>query len=179
MFFVYGSGGTGKTFLWTAILAKLRSQKRFVLEVASSGIASLLLPGGRTAHSRFKIPLTPDETSICNIAKNKDLAKLIQRAELIIWDEAPIMHRNALEAVDKTLKFLMDDSDKIFGGKTVLLGGDFRHVLPVIRGETRADIVSASINRSRMWSHCRVFKLTINMRIRNTDADTVELQKIK
>ncbi|XP_026379526.1 ATP-dependent DNA helicase PIF4-like [Papaver somniferum] len=179
IFFVYGSGGTGKTFLWTAILVKLRSQKRIVLAVASSGIASLLLPGGRTTHSRFKIPLTPDETSSCNIAKNKDLGKLIQREELIIWDEAPMMHRNALEVVDKTLKFLMDDSDKIFGGKTVLLGGDFRKVLPVIRGGTREDIVSASINRSRLWSHCRVFKLTINMCIRNKDANTVELQKIK
>ncbi|KAI3860845.1 hypothetical protein MKX03_002461, partial [Papaver bracteatum] len=52
-------------------------------------------------------------------------------------------------------------------------------VLPVIRGGIRADIVSASINRSRLGSHCRVFKLTINMRIRNKDADTVELQKIK
>ncbi|KAI3951691.1 hypothetical protein MKW92_025210 [Papaver armeniacum] len=179
MFFVYGSGGTGKTFLCTAKLAKLRSQKRIVLVVASSGIASLLLPGGRTAHSRFKIPLTPYETSSCNITKNKYLAKLIQKAELIIWDEAPMVHRNALEAVDTTLKDLMDDSEKIFGGKTVLLGGDFRQALPVIRGGTRAYIVSASINRSHLWNDCRVFKLTTNMRIRKKNADRVELRKIK
>ncbi|KAI3836317.1 hypothetical protein MKX03_034312 [Papaver bracteatum] len=179
MFFVYGSGGTGKTFLCTAILEKLQSQKRTVLVVASSVIASLLLPGGRTAHSRFKIPLTPDETSSCYITKNKDLEKLIQKAELIIWDEAPMVHRNALEAVDTTLKDLMDDDEKIFGGKTILLGGDFRQVLPVIRGGTRADIVSASINRSHLWSDCQVFKLTTNMRIRNKNADRVELPKIK
>ena len=51
LFFVHGHGGTGKTFLWIIIIAKIRSENRIVLAVASSGIASLLLPGGRTAHS--------------------------------------------------------------------------------------------------------------------------------
>ncbi|XP_071694537.1 uncharacterized protein [Rutidosis leptorrhynchoides] len=37
-FFLYGPGGTGKTFLYTAALAKLRSERKIVLAVASSGI---------------------------------------------------------------------------------------------------------------------------------------------
>nr|VDD24785.1 unnamed protein product [Brassica oleracea] len=53
VFFVYGFGGTGKTFLWNILSAAIRSKGDVVLNVASSGIASLLLPGGRTAHSRF------------------------------------------------------------------------------------------------------------------------------
>ncbi|XP_075521382.1 uncharacterized protein LOC142554604 [Primulina tabacum] len=53
IFFVYGYGGTGKTFILKTLSACLRSNGKFVLNVASSGIASLLLPGGRTAHSRF------------------------------------------------------------------------------------------------------------------------------
>lgn len=56
-FFVSGHGGTGKTFLWNCIVKTLRSEGRIVLVVASSGVASLLLPNGRTAHSRFRIPL--------------------------------------------------------------------------------------------------------------------------
>jgi hypothetical protein len=55
LFFVYGSGGTGKTFVWTTLISCLRGQGKIVLAVASSGIASLLLLGGRTPHSRFKI----------------------------------------------------------------------------------------------------------------------------
>ncbi|CAA0843023.1 Unknown protein, partial [Striga hermonthica] len=47
LFFVYGYGGTGKTFLWRTLYAGLRSKGGIVLCVASSGIASLLLPGGR------------------------------------------------------------------------------------------------------------------------------------
>nr|GEX57995.1 hypothetical protein CTI12_AA123990 [Tanacetum cinerariifolium] len=44
-------GGTGKTFLYKTIISRLRSELKIILAVASSGIASLLLPGGRTAHS--------------------------------------------------------------------------------------------------------------------------------
>jgi hypothetical protein len=57
LFFVYGSGGTNKTFVWTTILSRLQGQGKIVLAVASSGITSLLLLGGRTAHSRLKIPI--------------------------------------------------------------------------------------------------------------------------
>nr|KAJ0204134.1 hypothetical protein LSAT_V11C500232920 [Lactuca sativa] len=51
VFFVYGYGGTGKTFLWKTLSAALRSEGGIVLNVTSSGIASLLLTGGRTGHS--------------------------------------------------------------------------------------------------------------------------------
>jgi len=36
-YFVYGHGGTGKTFLYRIIIAKLRSERKIVLDVASSG----------------------------------------------------------------------------------------------------------------------------------------------
>ncbi|XP_031247863.1 uncharacterized protein LOC116105595 [Pistacia vera] len=36
-FFVYGHDGTGKTFLWSTIIAKLRSEGKIVLAVATSG----------------------------------------------------------------------------------------------------------------------------------------------
>jgi DNA replication protein DnaC len=48
LFFVYGSGGIGKTFVWTTLLSRLRGQGKIVLVVASSGIASLLFLGGKT-----------------------------------------------------------------------------------------------------------------------------------
>jgi hypothetical protein len=64
IFFVCGQGGTGKTFLWNAILTHLRSRQKIVLAVASSGVASLLLPKGRTAHSCVKIPFDLDESGV-------------------------------------------------------------------------------------------------------------------
>ncbi|OSC97186.1 hypothetical protein PYCCODRAFT_1377712, partial [Trametes coccinea BRFM310] len=70
IFFVNGPGGTGKTFLYKTVCHKLRAEGMIILCVASSGIASLLLPGGRTAHSRFKIPVENlHNESTCNISK--------------------------------------------------------------------------------------------------------------
>jgi len=48
---LYGYGGTRKTFMWKTLSAAVRSEGKIVLTVASSGIASLLLPGGRIVTS--------------------------------------------------------------------------------------------------------------------------------
>ncbi|KAH1222189.1 hypothetical protein GmHk_12G035407 [Glycine max] len=67
MFFLYGFGGTGKTSIWRTLATSLRANNQIVIIVASSGITSLLLPGGRTAHSKFKILVPIFEDSTCNI----------------------------------------------------------------------------------------------------------------
>ena len=71
LIFLYGHGGTGKTYVWKAIISTLRSTGKIVLAVASSGIASLLLPSGRTAHTKFKIPLDLTDESVCSIKKTR------------------------------------------------------------------------------------------------------------
>jgi predicted ATPase len=53
LFFVYGSVGIGKTFVWTTFLSHLRGQGKIVLTVVSSGIASLVASGQQ--NSPFKI----------------------------------------------------------------------------------------------------------------------------
>src|SRR5689334_24200721 len=45
-------GGTGKTFLYRALLAKVRGQNKIAIATATSGVAASIMPGGRTAHSR-------------------------------------------------------------------------------------------------------------------------------
>ncbi len=78
-----------------------------MLAVASSGIASLLLPGDRTAHSRFKISIDLHDESTSNITQHMKVVELVRKADLIIWDEAPMMHCRVFEAVDRTLRDLM------------------------------------------------------------------------
>ncbi|XP_021744641.1 ATP-dependent DNA helicase PIF1-like [Chenopodium quinoa] len=68
-FFIDGPGGTGKTFLYNALYAEIRLMNRIVLPTATSGIAASNIPSGRTAHSRFKIPLDPLESRACNVPK--------------------------------------------------------------------------------------------------------------
>lgn len=67
MFFLYGYGGTRKTFMWRTLAYALRSHHQIVLMVALSGITSLLLLGGRRTDSKFKISISTVENSICNI----------------------------------------------------------------------------------------------------------------
>ncbi|CAB4418715.1 unnamed protein product [Rhizophagus irregularis] len=163
-FFVDGPGGTGKTFLYNTISAKVRSHGEIALPVASSGIAALLINGGRTAHSRFKIPIKLNETSTCNISRGSKEACLINATKLFIWDEAPMMHKFAFEAVDRTFQDIMQ-TDKPFGGKIFIFGGDFRQILPVIPHAPRANIVSASLSKSYIWKYLKTMRLTINMRL--------------
>ncbi|XP_050902737.1 uncharacterized protein LOC127115174 [Lathyrus oleraceus] len=136
VFFVDGPGGTGKTFLYRTLVASLRSRGEIVLATASPGIAATLLPGGRTAHSRFKIPIDIQPSSICGIQKQKDLANLIRVVAAIIWDEAPMTNKFFLEALDRSLQDICSNNAP-FGGKVLIMGGggDFRQVLPIVRKE--------------------------------------------
>ncbi|KAG3230945.1 hypothetical protein PI124_g23958 [Phytophthora idaei] len=135
------------------------------LAVASSGIASLLLMGGRTAHSAFKNPLKLNDTSTCSIFKQSHLKGLIQKASLVIWDEAPMAHRHAFEAVDRSLRDLMDNDDEPFGGKVFVLSGDFRQILPVVVRGTPAQTIDACLKSSTLWPKFQQLHLRENMRV--------------
>ena len=115
----------GKTFVCNTIAAAIRAQGKIALCVASSGIASLLLEGRRTAHCTFWIPLQVDEASVCNIGRHSDMFQVIQKTSIIIWDEVPTKDKLAMDAVDRTIQDIMH-RDIPFGGITVLFGGDFR-----------------------------------------------------
>ncbi|KAH1111596.1 hypothetical protein GYH30_010112 [Glycine max] len=166
MFFLYGYRGTGKTFMWKTLAFALCSKSDIVLTIASSGIALLLLPNGKTAHSKFSIPVSTLQNSTCNIHQGIKQAELLKETKLIIWDEAPMAHRYCFEALDKTLNDIMCmcNSDNVpFGGKIVVFRGDFRQILLVIPRGSRSDIVHATINASYLWDYCTVLKLTKNM----------------
>ena len=166
VFFLDAPGGTGKTFLLNTVLATIRSRCEIALATASSGIAATLLCGGRTLHSRFKIPLDAhrQELPMCSIKKGTVLAKIIIDCKAIIVDEAPMIHRCAFEAVDRTLRDIRS-VDAPFGGIPTLLCGDFRQILPVVRNGTRANIVDASLKHSYLWPSISVLHLTTNMRV--------------
>ena len=73
-------------------------------------------------------------------------------------------HKNALEAVDRTMQDLRRDSRR-FGGAMILTSGDFRQTLPVIAKSTAADEINACLKSSSLWQHVKKLKLTTNMRV--------------
>jgi hypothetical protein len=162
--FIDGPGGTGKTFVFHALLAKVRSQGKIALAVASSGIAAILLPGGATAHSTLKIPLSLGEDSVCFIDVQGPVAALLRQTDVILWDEFPMISRYAVEAVDCSLQDVMR-SEVPFGGIPMIFGGDFRQILPVVKHGGPADIIDQCVTRSYLWRHMKSMKLSVNMRV--------------
>jgi len=58
-----------------------------------------------------------------------------------------MMNRLAFEAVNRHLKDICDN-ENTFGGKLVVLGGDFRQLLPVVAHGSRESIVVATVHRA-------------------------------
>ncbi|XP_075098526.1 uncharacterized protein LOC142175511 [Nicotiana tabacum] len=162
-FFVDGPGGTRKTFLYRALLATVRSMRYIALATDTSGVAASILPGGRTAHSHFKIPIDIDENTSCNISKENSLAGLIRDAKLIVWDEVSKAKKRMLEVFDLLLKNIMN-TNALFGGKVVVLGGDFRQTLPVVQYGKKEDFIGESLLYSSIWNKLEKLKLSENMR---------------
>ena len=128
------------------ILSTIRSERKIAIDTASSGLAATLLTGGKTVHSTFKVPLdiTRTEWPFCSIKKGTALSRLIQDCHAIVTDEAPMLNKAVFEALDRTLKDIRS-TNEIMGGIPVMLCGDFRQILPVIRSGTRANIINACI----------------------------------
>nr|XP_040258797.1 uncharacterized protein LOC109744995 [Aegilops tauschii subsp. strangulata] len=85
-------------------------------------------------------------------------------ASLILWDEATMTKRQAVEALDNSVRDIMGRRDRPFGGKTVVFGGDFRQVLPVVRRGSRGQIIDATLRSSHLWKGMRQLRLVTNMR---------------
>ncbi|XP_022875759.1 uncharacterized protein LOC111394233 [Olea europaea var. sylvestris] len=113
-------------FAYDAIMEKVNSESSGVFFIDGLGGT------GRTTHSRFKITLETIGEVSYSVSKQSSLGTLLKMFRLIIWDEAPMVNRFAVETVDKMLRDIIDCTLP-FGGKVVVLGEDFRQVLPNVR----------------------------------------------
>ncbi|KAK4515822.1 uncharacterized protein ATC70_010779 [Mucor velutinosus] len=170
LFFIDGPGGTGKTFIINALLDAVRKQNHIAIAVASTGTAALLLKGGRTAHTTFKIPIDTSSTTMCDFTPSSEIAQFIKRARLIIWDECSMIRKDLIETVDRTFKDVVKNSLP-FGSRLIVFAGDFCQVLPIVPGASRSGIVSQCINRCYFWPQVRKFKLETNMRVQQALED--------
>ena len=116
----------------------MRHQKMGVITCASTGIAALLLSSGTTAHRALSVPNDVDSSTAPRIKYESAFGKKLREAKLLIIDEVSMVNKDVLEYIDRTLNDLQPkDQPKIegnFGGKVVVLGGDWKQLLPVIEG---------------------------------------------
>jgi hypothetical protein len=164
LFYVDGLGGSNTTFLLNALIDFLYTRYFPWLVVALSGVALLLLKGGRTAHSTFKIPIPCNSTAHCLIKPNTELVSVMRLARFIIWDEVDTVHMNAINLVDATLRELCGSKEP-FGGKVVVFAGDFCQTLPVVKYDKYPPSHEAKIKSLSLWTTIKKHALTVNMRL--------------
>lgn len=75
-----------------------------------------------------------------------------------------MQHRYTFECLDRSLRDIMKSVDMKyyhmpFGGITILLGGDFRQIFPVISYGSRSEVVASCITMSKLWNLCKIFIL--------------------
>ena len=88
-------------------------------------------------------------------------------------DEATMLHKLHLENLDLTLRDLLM-VDEPFAGKVIILSGDWRQTLPVVKGATRAQIINICLNHSHLWNRFNIRTLSVNMRVQATGDSELE-----
>ena len=127
------------------------------LKVASSaapGIAATLLFLGQTTHHRFKLLIAPHKDSVCRFKKESDRGKSLSDISLGIIDKGPMLDKLYLEALDQSVKDLVPAPDRHmkFGGKVMLVSGDFLQLLPAHEKANRTEIVNHTLKNSvTLW----------------------------
>ena len=156
--FLTGEAGTGKS----TILRQFREQcKRECVFLAPTGIAAINV-GGATIHSFFMLKpglLSPD--SIEEIGSRKKRA-LIRKTRTIVIDEISMVRSDTFSAIDFRLRELASGSHKHkpFGGKQIILVGDFLQLPPVVKTETEETWLNEQLGgvyafQTQLWKDAR------------------------
>ncbi|GKC00899.1 DNA helicase [Tanacetum coccineum] len=92
--------------------------------------------------------------------------------------------QRCFEALDRCLKDILDNPNNLFGGKSIILGGDFRQTFPVKKKTSKADIIDASITTSYLWPTFKVYPWLLDIGDGNigipdeTDAENCSIVQI-
>lgn len=160
-FFLNGAAGTGKTYLLNAIAEYCENNNLNFISVAYTGIAACTLIGGSTIHSRFHLSWNEYPAVICNMSnatKNE-----LKQCDVILWDQAAACGKQNFEKIDGFLRALTNNKLP-FGGKVVVIAGDFNECLPILQGYNQQDTVKETLKWSNLWPLLQKFTLNVSYR---------------
>ncbi|XP_060519139.1 uncharacterized protein LOC132697601 [Cylas formicarius] len=167
VFVLTGEGGTSKTATVNVILEEAELRALPYVSAAFTGIAATLIRNAATIHSSFGIPRERgvDDTPVSNLVGESEADDDIRNARLVVLDEVFMLASWMLEMIDAVCREY-GQSRRPFGGKTVILSGDPKQLLPVVKGR-RAGMASVfeSIVSHPAWSTFQLCTLTENMRV--------------
>ncbi|MGF7232382.1 AAA family ATPase, partial [Arachidicoccus sp.] len=161
-----GPGGSGKTYTYQTLCHLFRGEDIKYKTSSWMGIAANLLPDGRTMHRTFGLPFGEiDHESSSNAKPNSKLGEELKETDVFIIDEVSMVSKHVLRIIDKKLQEIMENKLP-FGGKILIIGGDFRQILPIKKHAGRSQLVSLSVKTSYLWKYFKtnIFRLTENKR---------------
>ena len=162
LFFIDGPAGTGKTFVYRYLIERLRGNNLSISSTAWVGVAASLLQGGQTIHSFYNLPIELNEDSVCRFSPSK--INILHSTSLFIMDEASMISSPGLQAIERSMRDVFS-SNVLFGGRVIVLGGDFRQTLPIPPPQIAHRLLGYTILNCPFWSQFRRFRLTNNMRV--------------
>ncbi|XP_076039472.1 uncharacterized protein LOC143024546 [Oratosquilla oratoria] len=90
---------------------------------------------------------------------------------LIVWDEVVMTNKNTITALDCTAKDITGNKHCFMCGIPFVCAGDFRQILPVIRGGGNNEKLKRNIKNAFFWKDLRKFKLVQNVRLKAEDKE--------
>ena len=188
--FLSGSAGAGKTYVlnrFDNIMHLLYNfQDNELVFTGTTGMASTLLPNGRTIHSwcglgieTYKFPeeflqyksLQNLVESDCKISGNINLHVFdnIRKCKILVIDEISMMPACFFETLDTELKWIHGNS-KPFGGIQLIVCGDFAQLQPV--PDEKWERLGYSYDfcfMSKVWEECNFSLLFMDRAKRSVD----------
>ncbi|CAH2016859.1 unnamed protein product [Acanthoscelides obtectus] len=163
LFFINGIGGAGKTFLLNTLLAYLLGNNHRYIAMCYTGIAASLLKNGQTIHSSFMLPVPFLENSTSRIRNQSTIADNIRYSKIIVIDEISMVHKSIFNEIDRKTREIMNN-DIPFGGKIIIILGDFRQCAPIVPLAGKNETISASVKCSQLWQYFVQYDLVTNVR---------------
>ncbi|XP_031627790.1 ATP-dependent DNA helicase PIF1-like [Contarinia nasturtii] len=163
-FLVQGAAGSGKTFLLNYIRSHCDKNDIKAIAFAYTGIASCLLSKGKTVHSQFRIPWNQKNVTSA-LESTRPAYQTIKNASILLWDQAAFCSKYIFEEVDRFLRAMMD-SNQLFGGKVVVMCGDFNECLPIVKHAKSKSSESHSLLFSELYKQMHKFILHENFRFK-------------
>ena len=142
-----GKAGTGKT---TVIREFEKRCNREIVLLAPTGLAATNICGS-TIHRFFGFPigvLTLEKLQQMELSEQR--IEMLRVVDTIVLDEVSMVRSDVFVAMDKILRYV-NRTDLPFGGKQLILVGDFAQLPPVIGKEEIKEFLATEFGGSFCW----------------------------
>ena len=138
--FVSGEGGCGKSYLSECFIDWCIKNKKRIVVGAPTGVAAINV-GGVTNHRIFGLPIDYIEHPSFHNASN-NVRELIATADIFLFDEVGMIRADIFSIIEDRISKYADWSEgdlpsdlgsKAWGGKQIIVVGDFFQLAPVVR----------------------------------------------